>query len=193
MHINGFTPALLSFVTLTFAAAPIQPIKINPTVKNFNSIPSISIGKTFFIGTVQDTSLQRDESGTVGATRVRRRKTAPIYCSPLPALAVKRSLESLLVTKGLNAEETSAADFTLQVLLFDFSLVETSKRVSQTMEATVAMQITVIANQDSSTAKQFTIRTQNSKSTMDTSKHAESVLRGALESALKEIIKNLPN
>jgi hypothetical protein len=186
-------PILLFFavVTASFAASPVQPITINPTIKTFDSIPTFSTKRRFLVGTVQDSSIERDETGVVGATRIRRRKTAPIICTPLPALVIKRSLEGLLVKKGINTDATDSTGFTVRILLLDFSLTETSKRVSQTMNAAIAMQITLISQQDGKVARQFIVKCQNSKSTVDTTKHAEAILRGALESALKEILKNI--
>jgi hypothetical protein len=59
------------------------------------------------------------------------------------------------------------------------------------MEAKIALQLKLIDQQNEGTIKQFTIKSQNSKSTLDTSKHAESILRGALENTLKEIIQSI--
>jgi hypothetical protein len=192
MHMEKIVLSSLLFsLFMPTYAAQVQPITINPTVKSFDSIPSVQTDLTFFVGTVQDTSLQRDTSGIVGSTRIRHRKMAPITCKPSPALVVKRSLEGLLEKKGLNAPSADSADFTIQILLYDFSLVETYKKLAQTMDANIAIEVTLIGRQDSSQKKQYIIRTQNSKSTIDTSKYAESILRGAIENAFKEILKNI--
>ena len=174
-----------------FAAKPVPPITIDPTVKAFDSIPKVQTELTFFVGTVQDTSLQRDETGNVGSTRVRRRKMAAIICDPSPAIVVKRSLEGLLTDRKMNAPVPDSADYTIRMLVLDFGLVESNKKLSQTMEANIAIDVSLISREDSTRVKQYIIKSQSSKSTIDTSKYTESILRGAVENALKEIIKSI--
>lgn len=172
-------------------AKPVQPITIDPTVTDFDSIPSVTTERTFIVGTVQDTSIARDESGVVGSTRIRHRKMAPIICNPAPAIVVKRSVEGLLSKKGLKAEGMDTTASTLEILVFEFSLKETSKKMSQTMEANIVFQVTVINPADSTQAMKYIIKSQNAKSTLDTSKHAATILRGAIVSSLKELLKSI--
>ena len=192
MNTNKFLTVLLLLICFVpISAKPKKSFTINPTVSSFDSIPSLKTELTYFIGTVQDTSVTRNESGLVGYTRVRRRRMAQLICDPAPILVLKRSLEAMIIDKGMNAESADSADYIIQILLYDFSLVETSKKISQTMEAKIAFQLKLIDQHNHGTAKQFTIKSQNSKSTLDTSKHAESILRGALENSLKEIMQSI--
>ncbi|MBN1308248.1 MAG: hypothetical protein JXA18_10050 [Chitinispirillaceae bacterium] len=183
---------LFLFVSIVpVSSKPVEPVTIDPTVTTFDSIPSPATEKTFFVGTVQDTSIARDENGIVGFTRIRRRKMAPIVCDPSPAIVVKRSVDGLLSKKGLKAEDPADTASTLEILVLDFSLKETSKRMSQTMEANIVLQATVINPADSTGAVKYIIKSQSSKSTIDTSKYAEAILRSAVENALKELIKSI--
>ncbi len=190
MHTTIAATTILFSIFSMLLAEEIPPIVINPTVTDFDSITAVSKKRTFLVGTVQDTSLMRDERGTVGETRIRRRKIAPIVCKPLPALAVKRSVEAMLEDKGI-AGNAGTADYTLQILLLDFSLTETRKRVSQTMDAHVSLQITLVGSDSAQDTRKFVVQSRNSRTTIDTSKHAESVMRGALESALREIMSTI--
>ena len=192
MRIQQIVTVLLFFnVIPVLAAKPVPPIKINPTVKAFDSIPKVQTERTFFVGTVQDTSLQRDETGVVGSTRIRRRKMATIVCNPPPAIVVKRSVEGLLINRGMKAPIPDSADYTIRMLVLDFGLAESIRKLSQTMEANIAIQVSLIGREDSTPVRQYIIKSQNSKSTIDTSKYAESILRGAVENALKELIKSI--
>ena len=192
MQVNElrWMPLLLASIS-PISSKPIAPITINPTVTIYDSIPAAVTERTFFVGTVQDTSITRDENGIVGFTRIRRRKMAPIICDPSPAIVVKRSVDGLLKRKGLKAEDLANTASTLEILVFDFSLKETSKRMSQTMEANIVLQVTVINPADSTPAMKYIIKSQNTKSTFDTSRHAVTILRGAIETALKELIKSI--
>jgi hypothetical protein len=91
----------------------------------------------------------------------------------------------------MNAASADSSSYIVEVTIFDFRLEEISKKFSQTMNAYLVLQIALVNPTDEADSKQFVIKTQNSKSTLDTSKHAESILRGALESALKEILKSI--
>ena len=168
-------------------ADEVQPVAIDATVTSFDSIPSTHAKDLYLIDTVEDTVLQRRTEGIVGATRVRRKKIAQIISAPLPALVVKNSLEGLLKDKELFAASVEEANYSLKINLYDFSLKETSDKVPQTMEANIALQLIIIDLKDNTPSGKFTIRSQNSKSALDTSKYAADILRGALESALKEI------
>ncbi len=175
----------------TSAAKAVTSISIDPTVRKFDSIPRVDTELRFFVGTVQDTSLERDETGVVGTTRIRKRKTAPIVCTPSPAIVVKRSVEGLLTDRELKASEPDSADYIIRIFVLDFRLTESSRRIGQTMEADISMEIMLVNGEDTAATQRYIIKSQNSKSTIDTSKHAESILRGALENALKELIKTI--
>lgn len=172
-------------------AGKIQPVIINPTATSFDSLPSYQTDLTFFVEAINDTLPARAETGKVGETRVRRRKYAPIICKPLPQDVVKQSLESLFFNKGMKAPSADSCSYLLQATVFDFRLEEISKKLTQTMNAYLVLQVKLVNPSDTVDTRQFVIKTQNSKSTLDTSKHAEAILRGALESALKEILKNI--
>ena len=192
MHTTQFLSLVLSLNFFSvFAAKPVPPITINPTVKTFDSIPKVQTERTFFVGTVQDTSLQRDETGKVGETRIRRRKMAPLLSDPPPAIVIKRSLEGLLINQELKASVPDSADYTIRLFILEFGLTESKRKLGQTMEANITIQVSLVSREDSTQIKQYTIKSQNSKSTIDTSKYAESILRGAVEDALKEIIKSI--
>ena len=186
----GFLFASLLLTLSLYAISNAQRYTIDPSVKNGNSFPAIPTSTRLFIGIVQDTSQNR-ENGTIGYTRTGRKTKAPIICSPSPASVVKTSLESVLSQKGLLASDASSANYIVHIRILDFSLSETSKVLSQTMNALIKLEVRLVDPLDAAKVKEFVIESQNATSAMDTSKYSEATMRGALESALQEIFKSI--
>lgn len=59
------------------------------------------------------------------------------------------------------------------------------------MTAEIALEVTLTDLQNGTIKQKFTVKTQNTYSTLDTSKHAGTVLKGALSEALREILKSM--
>ena len=195
MPANRYLLPLLMMITSAVlfqpAAKEVQPIAIDPTVSSFDSIQAGRNSHFYCIESVEDTVQKRATEGIVGYTRVRRKKMAPIISAPLPPLAVKQSLEALLKDKQFDAASAEEAEFHIKIRVFEFSLKEVSDKLPQNMEAKIALELIIIDNNDKTPAGKFVIRSQNSKSAVDTSKYAEEIMRGALESALAEIFQIL--
>lgn len=173
------------------AAKPIEPITINPLVATFDSIPDVAGGKLFFIDTVIDTAPSR-ATGVAGFTRIGRNKQTEIRCNPFAALSVRKSLAILLSKKELLTTNRDSADYALQLTIATFNLVEKqNKFFSQTMSGNVVITVSMSAPDQASPPRIFTIESSNAKTTLDTSKHAEAVLRGALQNALYEVLKGI--
>lgn len=184
-------PILVFSVFPLFAAKPLNPITINPVVATFDSIPDVTSGKLFYLEAVIDTAASR-ATGIVGFTRVGRNKQTEIHCSPLAAESVRQSLALLLSKKGLLTATRDSADYALQLTITTFSLIEKqNKFFSQTMSGKVVIAVSMSAPEQTTPPRIFTIESSNAKTTLDTSKHAEAVLRAALQSALYEVLKGI--
>jgi hypothetical protein len=183
--------ALLCTFSSVYAAKENKPIEIDPSISAFDSTLSLNTTGTFYIKAVGDTSVYRSAKGYVGETRVGRNKKAPIFCNPIPSIALKQSLQTLLTTENAIATSAESADCLIEITIIDFSITEKSKKLTQTMTAEIVLLVKLTKIKDGNTFKQFSVKTQNSYSTLDTSKHATTVLKGALLDALEEIINNL--
>lgn len=192
---NRFILAGLSVLLVLCAVALAKetaPVTINPTVTTIDSTLSQSIAARIFINSVTDTSIERQQQGKVGETRKRRNSMAPVLSLPVPSVVVHTSLTTLLTACNAYAENEETADLVIDITILDFSLKETSKKLTQTMDASVKCSVKITDKNNASANRQFTVATQNTYSTIDTSKHAERILKGALIDALKEIKNNLP-
>lgn len=191
--------AMKPIITLLFLLVPLlmpsakapHPINIDPTVTTFDSIPPVETDLTFFIDTVQDTSQQRNKTAIVGTTRIRRMKMIPVVSDPPPAEAIKNSLMGLLKHNNLLAETEEQASCTIKIEILDCSLTETYSGLTQTMTADISTRLTLRDRSSSLNEKTYVIKSRNSKSSIDVSKHAGSILQEAVESFLGETLKTI--
>ena len=63
--------------------------------------------------------------------------------------------------------------------------------LTQTIDGHVKLEVTLVDPFSAENTRRMMVESQNSKTAMDTSKYAEEVMRGALESALLEAIRSL--
>ncbi len=164
------------------------PLIIDPSLFAFDTFPDISSSVKFFVETIQGTLIE-GSTDTIGFTRTGRKTKAPIICSP--SNSIKKSLQELFLKKGALASEKSSATFVIQVDILDFSIKETSRFLSQTMDAHIKLDVKMVDPYSTENSKRLIVESQNSRSALDTSKHAQEVMRGALESVLLEAIQNL--
>jgi|GEM_PF-6693577 len=181
---------VLAALSMAWAKPP-RPVIIDPTVFAFDSIPPVETDLTFFIDTVQDTSQQRNTTAIVGTTRVRRMKMASIISDPPPAEVIKNSLVGLLGHHRLLAEKAEQASSIISIEILDCTLTETYSTISQTMTADISLRLTLRDRESPLDEKKYVIKSQNSKSSIDMSKHAGPILQEAVESALREILKTI--
>lgn len=59
------------------------------------------------------------------------------------------------------------------------------------MDAHIKLDVKMVDPYSTENSKRLIVESQNSRSALDTSKHAQEVMRGALESVLLEAIQNL--
>ncbi|NLG17925.1 MAG: hypothetical protein GX556_11400 [Fibrobacter sp.] len=186
-HVVFFFPLIIC-LSSGEVSSKTAPIIIDPSLLAFDTFPSISSSVKFFVGTIQGTLIE-GSTDTIGFTRTGRKTKAPIICSP--SSAIKESLQELFSKKGALASEKSSATFVIQVDILDFQLKETSRFLSQTMDAHIKLDVKMVDPYSTENSKRLIVESQNSKSALDTSKHAQEVMRGALESVLLEAIQNL--
>lgn len=166
----------------------ITSIEIKPEFTAFDSLPSIKTNLRYKVVSVRDTSSERENKGIVGLTKISRKKSASIICKESPSTIFKKSLEGMLKSKGVATEESDSNTILIEIVILDFSIKESEKKFTQSMDANIEFELIIKYNNDTPERK-FIIKSQNTKSALDTTKHAESVLRGALKDALQEIIK----
>ncbi|HON10362.1 MAG TPA: hypothetical protein PLE24_05800 [Chitinispirillaceae bacterium] len=179
---------LLVFVFSGNASPKFQFLKIDPSLQSFDSFPNISSSVKFYVGTVYGSS-DEEKMDTIGFTRTGRKTKAPILCSS--PLSIKKSLQGLFSSKGVLAPDPSSSTFIIQVEIKDFSIKETSHALSQTIDGHVKLEVILVDPFSAENTRRMMVESQNSKTAMDTSKYAEEVMRGALESALLEAIRSL--
>jgi hypothetical protein len=189
-------PVILSLIIILCLVFAISAKKtsyiINPTITDFESYPKLSSSLRLFIGTIEDSSSSND-TGAIGFTRTGIKTKAPIICSPSISDAVKKSIESIFTKQQRISTDQSAANFVLKIKVLEFSIIETSSGLTQTMTATIKLETTLTDPYAADKIKKFVVESQNAKTTHDTSNSAESITKGALESALQEMIKTINN
>lgn len=183
------------FILLLVSTAPlfaaVTSVTINPEVNDADSLCTVTLpDKKFYLRIITDDSASREKSGIVGETRMRRKTMVPIVCSPSPSVILRSSIVDFLTKKSILAPSEDAADYLIDIVIQSFTLAETYKTFTQTMRGIVAVQVTIAGRDGAQTPVKFSVSTQNSYTTMDTSKHAERVLQGALRDAILEIVKN---
>jgi hypothetical protein len=183
------TGIIFLFSFQAFGAFRPTSISIDPIVVNYDSLPDLNKSILVNVGLVEDSTL--NTSGNIGQTRTGYKLYAPIVCKTSPALSTKKSLENMLSKKGIFASDPSAAKYVIDIVIRSFSLKETSKFLTQTMDASVKFEVTITDPLDASKKRKFSVETTNSKTALDTTKYAEEVIQTALRNVLLEILKSL--
>jgi len=179
---------LIFSVSFAQAAAKSDVISIKPVVTVFDSIPQLPDGTKLYLGTFSDTTPSR-ESGSIGTTRTGIKKTAPIIVKPSLAETFRVSFQTLLEKRGNLSTDASMATYVVDITIIHCTLTEHSSGVSQTLTADMKVEVTIAHPLEADKARTFTVESQNSTRSLDTSKFAESTLRDTYVSILCEIVK----
>lgn len=185
-----FTTTLLCFpfFVFTIQAKKATSVTINPIITKVDSLPEIRGSLSIGIADIKDTFTQAD-SFIIGNTRMGPKKNAPILCKTRPADIVKASLHNILNKR--TSTDNSQGNFTISIVLNNFSLKETYGKVTQTLTGSVSMTVTFQNSVDTTQRKVFTVNSEKTRQALDTTKFAETVLRAALENCFIEMINTL--
>jgi len=159
---------------------------INPTVNRFDSFPSFSNSKKWFVGSVEK-NVPGLDSSIIGYTRTGIKTNAPVICSPSLEEVFRNSLFNLFTNKKAVSLDASAADFLVRVKILDFSLIEKNSFLTQTINAKIKLEVTQVDPLDTNRVLKFIVDSENSQTALDTSNYAESITRDVFAAALKEI------
>lgn len=159
---------------------------INPTVNSFDSFPSYSDSKRWFVGSVENKVTGLDSS-IIGYTRTGIKTSAPVICSPSLEEVLRNSLFNLFTDKKVASLDISAADFLIKVKILDFSLIEKNSFLTQTINVKIKLEVTRVDPLDTNRVLRFVVDSENSQTALDTSNYAESITRDVFTAALKEI------
>lgn len=181
---------LFLMFTSTMSASKTSPITINAQLSNFDSIPSISQQIKIYVGTCNDLT-SSSETGIIGKTRTGIKTYAPIVVKPLLSESIRSSLEELLRKKGNLTTDASIARYIMSIKISECTLTEKSVYLTQTMDVKVKMDVELADPLDSTNVRRFSVESQNSSKTLDTTKEAENILKGAIEYAFREIFKTI--
>jgi hypothetical protein len=165
-------------------------ILIDPTLTNFDSIPPLSRNIKIYLGNFSD-STPSQSNGIIGKTRTGIKTSAPIISKPPLVEAFRKSFSSMLGKKGNLATDASIATFVIDLTITDCTLLESSTRFSQTMTAFLKIKVQLTNPLEADKVHTFTVESQTSQKSIDTSKYAVSTLKDAFSSALGEIIKSI--
>jgi len=175
-------------ISTSYAAKSQNPIVIKPMVTQFDSIPKLNDGITLYTQSFIDTTPSK-ENGILGTTRTGIKKTAPIVIKPSLVESFRSSFQSLLESRGNYSADISVATYTIDINIIECTITEKSAGLSQTMTATMKVEVRIAPPLDNSRARTFTVEGQNATTSMDTSKFAERIMRDTYISIFMEIIK----
>jgi hypothetical protein len=183
--------ALFIFALVGIAIAGKQtPIEINPTLNQFDSIKVTDTHSLFLRNvTIADSIKNRP----LGVTRTGRKTNAPLICKPQLDTAIILSLNEFLKNKHMAAQSDSSADFLMDLSVLNAKLTEVSKGLTQTMSAQLTIEVKLVNLTDTSIKKTLVIESGNSMETLDTTKKAAQIFRGAIEAFIQELVKSIPD
>jgi hypothetical protein len=187
-------PFFLIIIAIVSSSYPSNRYKdkyvINPVSTNFDSFPPISSNLRYYVSYNEGPSSPFD-SIPCGFTRISIKKNAPIYCSPTISNAVKKSIESLFIRNKINSNDPTSANFVVKIKILHFSIEEKSYTFYQTMDCHLKFEVSFIDPFSTDHHTSFIVESSNSKTALDTSKHAENIIQGTIKNALLEISKSL--
>lgn len=164
-------------------------IIIDPTVTNFDLIPSLPRNIKIYLGNFSD-STPSQANGVIGKTRTGIKTSAPIILKPALVEAFRKSFSTMLQQKGNLATDASIATYVMDLTITDCTLLENSTRFSQTLNAFLKIEVHLTNPLEADKIHTFTVETQTSRKSMDTTKYVMSTLQDAFSSAIGEIIKS---
>lgn len=185
---KNLLPVLLCILFPGILTAGVKKEKylIDPTVHNFDSFPSFSTTNRWFVSTVENLVAGQD-SGIIGYTRTGIKTKAPIICNPTLEEAFRNSLFKMFTSKSAVSFDASSANFLIRVKILNFSLLEKNSFLTQTINARIKLEVTMVDPMDTNRVRKFIVDSENSQTALDTSNYAESITRDVFSAALKEI------
>ncbi len=178
----------LIFVAVVFAKELTDPIKINPVPDSITTEIRPSRPRSFFIGTVVDSS-EHAQTAVLGYTRTSRRTQSPLVASPDPAVALKRSLGAIFDSQGLLVDNEGDVDFILNATIVAIRMEEESRFLHQKMRCFIIIEIRIMSAADRKNTTTFIVETENERTAVNTTYQAESVLQDAFRGVIKQILK----
>lgn len=175
-------------ISVSYGAKVQNPIVIKPIVTQFDSIPALHEGLKLYPQSFIDTTPSK-ENGILGTTRTGIKKTAPIVIQPSLVESFRASFQSLLESRGNYSADISVATYAIDIKIIECTIVEKSSGLSQTMTATMKVEVTIAPPLDNSQTRTFTVAGQNATTSMDTSKYAERIMRDTFANICSEIVK----
>jgi hypothetical protein len=165
-------------------------IIIDPAISNFDSIPSLSRNIKIYLGSFSDSTPSR-ANGIIGRTRTGIKTSAPIILKPSLVESFRKSFSSVLQQRGNLSTDASIATYEVDLTITDCSLLENSARLSQTLTAFLKIEVRLTNPMEADKIHTFTVESQTSTKSVDTTKYAARTLRDAIASVTGEIIKSI--
>jgi hypothetical protein len=184
------TPLFILVLTVTSIAGKQTPIEINTTLNQFDSI-KVTDTRSFYLRNV--TIADSIKNRPLGVTRTGRKTFAPLFCKPQLDTALSSSLNNFLKNKHMASQSDSTADFVIDLSVLNAKLTEVSRGLTQTMSAQLTIEVKLINPADTSIKKTLVIESSNSMETLDTTKKAAQIFRGAIEAFIQELVKSIPD
>lgn len=189
MKLQKITPLFILALTITSIAGKQTPVEINTTLNQFDSI-MVTGTHSFFLRNV--TIADSIKNRPLGFTRTGRKTSAPILCKPRLDTTVSSSLNGFLKNKHMAAQNDSSANFIMDLSVLNAKISEVSSGLTQTMSAQLTIEVKLINPVDTSIKKTLVIESSNSMETLDTTKKAAQIFRGAIEAFIQELVKSVP-
>jgi hypothetical protein len=161
---------------------------IDPTFSNIDSIPKLSRNIKIHLGKFTDNTPSQ-ATGIIGKTRTGIKSFAPIILKPPLVESLRKSFTSVLQQRENLSADASVATYVLDLTITDCTIIENSALFSQTLTAFLKMEVRLTNPLEADKVHSFTVESQTSTKSMDTSKYAVSTLRDAIISVFSEIIK----
>ncbi|MFP4163211.1 MAG: hypothetical protein ACLFQB_04195 [Chitinispirillaceae bacterium] len=185
-----FFPVILFFlcVTATWSQKKeTEPVRFNPTVKKLEETVTVETDKKFYVGKVENAC----KDSTIGFTRTGLRTRSPLMSDPSPELVTENSLVNVFNNKKILTSDPSKANYMVEVKVLKYKLKEDSKFLHQVMSSVVAIEVKVTDPYDTTKVHQFKVESKGERTAFDTTKHAGSVMRQALQGVIGEILKSI--
>ncbi|MFP4015198.1 MAG: hypothetical protein ACLFVQ_14010 [Chitinispirillaceae bacterium] len=179
-------------VTNVWSQKKNEPVKFDPTVKTLDEAMTVKTGKMFYVGKVTN-GCEGGDTAAVGYTRTGLRALSPLVSESDPATAAKNSLINVLKDKKIYTSDPSSANYTIEATVLKFKLEEESKFLHQTMKSTVAIEVKITDPYDTARVHKFKVESLGERTAFDTTKHAGSVMRQALQGVISEVLKSMNN
>jgi hypothetical protein len=191
MKFQKRTPLFIFALVVTTIAGKQSPIEINTTLDQFDSILITGTTHSIFLRNVS--LVDSIKNKPLGSTRTGRKTRAPLICKPSLDTAISSSLNSFLKDKHIAAQSETAADLIIDLSILNAKITEVSKGLTQTMSVQLTIEVKLINPADTSVKKTLVIESGNSMETLDTTKKAAQIVRGAIETFIQELVKSIPH